>query len=591
MSASIKLRPPDAVMRLARLGAFFPHRLSFMRCFIRRIAREKAELTIPICALDADGFGHIVLTLPLGGPLGGQDYSLIAYSRPLDDSKRTDRVIATQWDASFCLYDGAPNAADISRLEAEVTRQEAGRYHDKVLTLSRANKSMRLFQHVVECLANGKQPDADALKSIGYLMRTTAVYGNGKFGIADRAHIETRLPNAFEVEMLTVFLIREFTLFLADYCAAQKSENAVKLAPDYRRYLGIGNSTGLGMAPFLVNHPRLIHHWIHTREMALAKARTTPKATTAQRHRFSTLLTRAQKHSAEWQVEDSIQMARITTLRKELTALKNDLKKHPLTETTPFNDAYQRCQNMSAETQEMMVSILLEMGTCAGDTSVGGTSAGDTSAKDTSAKDTNICICANASDTSVPDDSQQILNPAMRVSALKSILAEHYAWVDAIDDNDKESDAQFWYTSEEKLEPRLGQRHIEPGHQLEMPFNIAKYVRALKQILAKSDDKTSIAELLITHPDLRYMIRRAQTTAQFPYGEIRDNLVAATCRPIDLLRCKLAFFGASKFDPKSDRWTRIALFQGAPTAADLQNIPDPDDWLFALFPTTDAGKT
>ena len=562
MSAPIKPRPPDEVMRLARLGAFFPHRLSFMRRFIRRIARERTQLTIPICALDANGFGHIVLTLPLGG----QDYSLIAYSRPLDAAKRTDRVIATQWDASFCLYDGTPNAADITHLADEVTRQEAGRYHDKVLTLSRANKSLRLFEHVVENLAKGKQPDPAPLKSIGYLMRTTAVYGNGKFGIADRARIETRLPDAFEVEMLTVFLIREFTFFLVDYCAAQKSARAVKLAPDYRRYLGIGNSTGLGMAPFLVNHPRLIHDWIYVRETALAKARNTPKATAAQRQRFNTLLTRAQKHSAEWQVEDSIQMARIRTLREELTTLKNDLKKHPLTEKTPFNDAYQRCQNMSLETQELMVSILLEMDTSAGD----------------------------ATKADIPDtpehDSQQILNPAMQVGTLKNILHEHYAWVDDIDDNDKESDAQFWYTSEEKLEPRLGQRHSEPGHELEMPFNIPDYVKKLKKILAKSDDKTSIAELLITHPDLRYMVRRAQTTAQFPYGEIRDNLVSATCRPIDLLRCKLAFFGASKFDPKSDRWTRIALFQGAPTAADLQNKqntpnpPDPDDWLFALFP-------
>ena len=558
MSARIKLRPPDEVMRLARLGAFFPHRLSFMRRFIRRIASERAQLTIPICALDANGFGHIVLTLPLRGPLGGRAYSLIAYSRPLDAAKRTDRVIATQWDASFCLYDGIPSAADITRLADEVTRQEAGRYHHKVLTLSRANKSLRLFEHVVENLAKGKQPDPAPLKSIGYLMRTTAVYGNGKFGIADRARIAARLPDAFEVEMLTVFLIREFTLFLVDYCAAQKSEHAVKLAPDYRRYLGIGNSTGLGMAPFLVNHPRLIHDWIFARETALAKARNTPKATAAQRQRFNTLLTRAQKHSAEWQVEDSIQMQRILVLRKELTTLKNDLKKHPLTEKTPFNDAYQRCQNMSLETQELMVSLLLEMD--------------DAPDTDTDAP------------TDTPEhDSQQILNPAMQVGTLKNILHEHYAWVDNIDDNDKESDAQFWYTSEEKLEPRLGQRHSEPGHELEMPFNIPHYVKKLKQVLTKSDDKTSIAELLITHPDLRYMVRRAQTTAQFPYGEIRDNLVSATCRPIDLLRCKLAFFGASKFDPKSDRWTRIALYQGAPTAADLKT-PDPDDWLFALFP-------
>ena len=48
--------------------------------------------------------------------------------------------------------------------------------------MSRANKSLRLFTHVVDSLARGRQPEPALLGSIGYLMRTTAVYGNGKFG-------------------------------------------------------------------------------------------------------------------------------------------------------------------------------------------------------------------------------------------------------------------------------------------------------------------------------------------------------------------------------------------------------------------------
>ena len=40
-------------------------------------------------------------------------YSLIAYSRALADEDRTDRVIATAWDASFCLFDGVPTSDDI----------------------------------------------------------------------------------------------------------------------------------------------------------------------------------------------------------------------------------------------------------------------------------------------------------------------------------------------------------------------------------------------------------------------------------------------------------------------------------------------
>jgi hypothetical protein len=74
-----------------------------------------------------------------------------------------------------------------------------------------------------------------------------------------------------------------------------------------------------------------------------------------------------------------------------------------------------------------------------------------------------------------------------------------------------------------------------------------------------------------------------QTTALHRYGEIYDNLVGADCLPIDLLRCKLSFFGASKFDPRSDRWTRITLYQGAPLPGELHR-PDAADWCFPFLP-------
>ena len=92
-----------------------------------------------------------------------------------------------------------------------------------------------------------------------------------------------------------------------------------------------------------------------------------------------------------------------------------------------------------------------------------------------------------------------------------------------------------------------------------------------------------VAEFLMQHPDHRFILRRVMTTALYPYAEIRDNLVATTTRPIDMLRCKLSFLGAAKFDPKSDLWTRISLFQGAPLADELTQASS-DDWLFpALF--------
>ena len=48
---------------------------------------------------------------------------------------------------------------------------------------------------------------------------------------------------------------------------------AVNLDPEICRSLGIGNSTGLGMAPFIVNHPTLLNNWVLARETALKEIR------------------------------------------------------------------------------------------------------------------------------------------------------------------------------------------------------------------------------------------------------------------------------------------------------------------------------
>jgi hypothetical protein len=54
--------------------------------------------------------------------------------------------------------------------------------------------------------------------------------------------------------------------------------------------------------------------------------------------------------------------------------------------------------------------------------------------------------------------------------------------------------------------------------------------------------------------------------------------------PIDILRCKLAFFGASRFDPKSDRWVRITMYADAPFPDEIHGM-DADDW---AWPPLDA---
>jgi len=556
LTPQVPLRAPDEVMRLARMGAFFPTRLSFMRSLIRRLHDEGARVTRPVWEIDAEGFGRAVYSVPLGGHV----YSLVAFSTPLKPEDRTDRVIAEAWDTSYVLFDGTPSAADLDRLQQNAPRQEAGRYLASEIVLCRANRSVRLFEHVVERLAAGKQPDEKMIGQIGYLMRTTAVYGNGKFGIADRARIAGRpaLSAPFRAEMLTVWLIRGFTLDLVEHVArARNPDRAVVLEPRLRRHLGIGNATGLGMAPFLVSHPVLVNNWMLARETGLARVRAVASASPEEVHRFRDILARARRHLAEWNVEEARQMARIEVLRRELAEVEALATPVWLAGPRPWDRLVEGSTRWSLECQEMIVALVMEP------------------------YGHLIDGLANC----MASDREPRLEPAMTVAGLKELVGGHFGWAREIDFSRREATRLFWYASEEKLEPRLGNRYAEPGAELEMPLDIARQVQALAAELAGARPDETTAELVLRRPELRHVVRRAQTAARCPYSEIRDNLIGAGCLPIDILRCKLSFFGASKFDPKSDRWTRITMYQGAPGFGEIGD-PDADDWAFPVLGAT-----
>ena len=218
------LRDANEVASLACMGAAHPHRLSYMRLLLRRMKKENWTFSRHIWELDHDGYGTAVYTAR--GP--EHSYSLVAFSHYLDPEKRSDRVIATAWDATYTLFDGVPSSEDIARLRANVPLQEAGRVSAKELTVSRTNRSVRLFDHVVARLSAGHQPDENLIRQVGYLMRTTAVYGSGKLGAADYDSLRSRteLQSPFQAEMLTVFLIRQFTLDLVDHIAEARAPEA-----------------------------------------------------------------------------------------------------------------------------------------------------------------------------------------------------------------------------------------------------------------------------------------------------------------------------------------------------------------------------
>jgi len=548
---NVELRDPNVVMKLSRLGSFHQSKLSFLRSFLNEF--KDWDYKRDLFELNEKGYGTAVYSFKKKNRV----YSLICFANELDESERSDRVIATKWDAAFTLHDGVPTKQDIERLRNEVPKQEFGRLSFKELTLSRANKSVRVFNHVVESLSEGKQPDKNLLNSVGYLYRTTAVYGSGKFGLADRFRIKDReeIYGPFRLEMMLVYLVRQFTFDQVNHVAKTKNpKKAVKLDENICKSLGIGNSTGLGMAPFIVNHPTLLNNWISAREIALKKIREIKKVSKKEQNIFLECLKKSIKNITSWNTESEYQINKIKSLLEDLNRVILFLDQNfDFDQDYAFNELYSHLEKRYCEECiEYVVSMMMEP--------------------------YNDIISPLIKEMSSEEENYFNIPTDRTVEELKKIIEIKYPDILKIDFSKDENNLNFWFISKNKEEPRLANRFDEMGAELEQPLAIARDIKRLHELLLKINNDWTIAKFLSTNNELRHVVRRVFIVEKFPYSEIQDNTIGKTIMPIDMLRLKLSFFGALKFDPRSDKWLRICMFQGAPLPEKLKNYDE--HWVY-----------
>ncbi len=539
----VKLRSPKEIMKLSRLGCFHQSRLSFLRSFLEEFKDWKYSRDL--FELDKSGFGKAVYSFSKNN----RTYSLVCFANELQDEDRSDRVIATKWDAAFALHDGIPSKQDIDRLYENVPKQEVGRLSYKELTLSRANRSVRLFNDVIESLSNGKQPDKNILSKVGYLYRTTAVYGSGKFGLADRFRIKNRpeIKGPFRLEMMLVYLVRQFTFDQINHIAKNKNpKKFVELDKEIAKGLGIGNSTGLGMAPFIVNHPTLLNNWVQSREIILKRIREIENIKNNQFDTFFTCLKKSIKNVENWNTDSEFQKNKIKQLLGDLRKSIRYLEAINTNQKFLFNEIYKWAEiEVCEECLEYLVSIFMEP-------------FGE--------------IVSEFKDKMSSNEDRYFTIPTYRkMSDLRDILENNYSDILKIDFNIKKNNQNFWFISKNKEEPRLGNRFEVDGSELEQPLAIARDIKKLYEKVLITKNSSTVAEFLIENDDLRHVVRRAFIIEKFPYAEILDNTIGEKLMPIDMLRFKLSFFGAIKFDPRSDKWLRICMFQGAPLPHELKN--------------------
>ncbi len=550
-----KVRENDNYMKLSRMGSRYPSRLSFSRSMLRRLLNDNWVINKSKFDLDKDGYGTVVYEIVINK----QIYSLVCFSAFLDDKDRSDRVIASKWDTAYTLHVGKLSDQDLNRLKKTIPLQESGRNSPNELILSRANKSVRLFQYVVDCLSNGNQPDIYEINKVGYLLRTTAVYGSGKFGLSDFTNTKntTVFNQPFRAEMLSVYLIREFSIELVEHVARQiNPKKAVKLDRKIKQHLGIGNSTGLGMAPFIIKHPKLINKWMKQYTKTLEEI-SQIELDNIVFEKYKNLLNKALNYLEEVNTSDEFQINKNKLTTEDLKKYISYINDLDLSQKFKWLDILDYCDsNFNNDTKEIARVQLIEL-----------------------YPQISEELAEDMADEEIMD-----IDGNQSIGDLKKIINDKYSWIKNIDFNNKDSNYLFWYVSAAKLEPRLGERYNEQGSELEQNLGIAKMVNDLFKQIKNVDANQLICEFLLMHPEYRGIVKRIQSLKNYPFSEVQDNVLDKKTMPIDMLRFKLSFFGANRYDPKSDRWLRVSFFSGAPYLSDL-NYKNVDEWGFATMST------
>lgn len=556
------LRPSGVVMEPMDMTGARATRHSFARALIRHAVDLQWRVERRVLEVDERGCGTAVYRVEAEGYV----WSFVAFSQRLAPGERTDRVIAKSWDVTAALVEGDVDQARIQRMAAQVPLQEDGRAEEGSLIWTRANRSERFFDYVVDRLASGQQPERDKFDCSPYVMRSTAFYSNGKCGLADFERFSGEHPFAvpYRSHMLAAWLLRELSYDLVERCAWLRNPAAARLSGAWRRYLGLGNATGLGMVPYVINHPEVLDAWARLREVPLASVlsrRVGREDVDVARVRV--LLGRAVTCLSEQTELVPVPYLANPALAEQVipvVALLDQWRRTGEIDDQPVATIWRTLHDAAAATgpecRGVVASVLTEL----------------TADLDAAIEATLRC------------DESRPLAPGMQCVELTATIDDSYAWANAFDFTDPAQTRHFWFSSADNEEPRRARRGADPGEQVEHGVDIARAVQTLHHDLAAVTGATSVAEFLLAHPWHRTTVARIQSVAALAYGEVRANLLAKDFVPLHVQRLQLAVYGMENFNPQSTDWLRVTLLSGAPRIGDLQTGTADDDWAFTPRP-------
>jgi hypothetical protein len=550
LDIQVPLRRPAELMAPESLARLQPTRLSFSRALVNRMAREAWQVERTEWVMDERGNGRAQYRVRTGT----HTFSFVIISNEPTMEARSSRIIGGAWDMLGALIDGDATEEQVAITRREIPKLYSGRAAPDTLVWCRANRSLRAFDHAVDALAAGRQPDLDALAPVGYLFRNTGLDANGTFGT--RSYLaypdDHPLRTPYFPQMCSAYLAREFAADLADHIAATRSPDAVRLSPAIKSYLGLGNGSGLGLVLWVHNHPQLLDAWLGMREEALARARTLDAtAFGALRPRLDAMLQRAityfdQDRMVYEQFTDSrLVAADLRTARAELAAL-------------PDVPAAAYCSRLAEEigasALESVHALLIE---CLGEEV--------------------DPLLERAVASELPD-----ADPLQSVAELAALVRDEYAWALAVDLDAPGAENQIWYKSRDAEEPRRGPVDEVPPGTVDLALALPALLQRLDALLATTPAAT-VGEFLAAHPELRWIVERVQSLAGRPFHTPHANVHDDAFVPVHLIRLmNVAVYGIDKTRDYLGRNLRGLMFHGAPPRELLTG--GGSDWFWPVRP-------
>lgn len=556
-----RVRTPEELMKPGRLGVLQTSRLSATNLLMSKAIREKWSIEKVRWDLDDRAQGTALYRIQTGGiPL---DFVVNSFEPKKEG--RIGRIIARTWDMMGALIEGPVSDQDIDISGEEIKKLYSGRATPGTLVWARSNRSGRAFDHTVDRLAEGRQPDVAVIAEVCYLMRNTGLDGNGTFGTRSFRSLGSRHPvgRPLEAQMLCAYMMRVFSIDLVEHLARCRNPNAARLDPKIQRFLGVGNGSALGLVLFINNHPKLVHNFLAAREQAILGAKTLSLAVGDPRlERLLVMVRKAIIFRDEDRMEydrfaDSKQIAAdLRQIERLLVELKEkgtvEGRVHSLPLSAISDAAESRLHPEAHETYLGLITHLVPD------------------------------LCDELAE-SLPADEEYDTEPEMSIAHLRDLIRAEYRWALEMDMSGKGAQRYIWYKSVTAEEPRRGPRE-ELGDVHNLGLDLPGLVAELDVKLSRLSSSASVGEFLATAPEYRFIVARIQTLSGYAYHSPHMNMMGEELVPSELTRfVNICIHGIDKTRDYLNRNLRGVIYQGAPTVDDIRNGAD-ENWMLPSEP-------